>query len=94
MSKFCLENSLSPFSFIDLLTNLFLVAAILPSVILNVADGVLLGCRDVHLVSEEFANVVDVIVDHSWALETETPGDHRHVLGEAHRLKHLRTEDA
>ena len=79
------------FSFIILLTNVVVVHL---SVVLDVADWILLGCRDVHLVSEEFANVVDVIVDHSWALETETPGDHRHVLGEAHRLKHLRTEDA
>ena len=91
MSKFGLENSLSHFSFIILLTNVVVVHL---SVVLDVADWILLGCCDVHLVSEEFADVVDTVVDHSWTLQTETPGDHRHVLREAHRLKHLRTEDA
>ena len=44
--------------------------------------------------AEEVSDVVDAVIDHGRALQAETPGHHRHILGKTHGLEHLRTEDS
>jgi len=62
------------------------------SLVLNVADWVLFSGCNVYLVPEEIPNVLNAVVDHSGSLETQSPGDDRHILGQAHRLEHLWAE--
>ena len=42
--------------------------------------------------SEQVADVLNIVVDHGGAFKTETPGNDRDVLGQTHWLKHLRAE--
>ena len=60
---------------------------------MNVADWVLFCRTNVYLMSEQITNVINVVVDHSWSFKTQTPRNDRDILGQAHWLQHLRTED-
>lgn len=42
--------------------------------------------------TEEVADVAQAVLDHRRALEREAPGDHAHVLGQAHGAQHLGAE--
>lgn len=63
------------------------------SLVLDEANRVLLRRGDVYLASEQITDVLHIVVDHSGALETETPGDHRDILRKAHGFEHLGAED-
>lgn len=61
---------------------------------LNKTNWVLFDALQGDFAANHVANIVDSVVDHRWAFQTEAPRDHGHILVKAHRLKHLRSEDA
>mmetsp|Transcript_35805 Transcript_35805/g.78171 ORF Transcript_35805/g.78171 Transcript_35805/m.78171 type:complete len:403 (-) Transcript_35805:388-1596(-) len=61
---------------------------------LQAAHRVRLDHRQIHLVAEEVANVVDAVENHRGALEREPPRNDADVGGHAHGLHHLRAEHA
>lgn len=44
--------------------------------------------------AEQLANVGNLVLDHGGTLQTQTPAEDAHVLGQAHGFQHLRTEHA